>query len=326
MNPVHPQTLFILMPGEVAVKRNSGKEDLPRWFSYPLEKIYAKICFSRRFRDFIYHRKPKAFLIFNVSFVEVLVALLFGRSSPIYSIYQWIPFEYLPWYKRVAYRLVLSRSRVIVVYNSIAEIYIRKFFPTAKVVFQRLWVDTEWFSPLLARMENADDEPYILCPGSHRRNEHLVIEISRKLNMKVIRFSQDRQTIEFYQKHNTENVVFMHDIDFQQMRTLYAGARLVINPVDDTLIPAGITCLIEALSMNCSVVTPGGHSSCGYCDASGQQPFFSVPPLSDVDVWVDMCRRVLDHELRPPVSPRNFAVRYCSPESALVSWNTLIQE
>lgn len=128
MNPVHPHTLFILMPGEVAVKRNSGKEDLPRWFSYPLEKIYAKICFSRRFRDFIYHRKPKAFLIFNVSFVEVLVALLFGRSSPIYSIYQWIPFEYLPWYKRVAYRLVLSRSRVIVVYNSIAEIYISENF------------------------------------------------------------------------------------------------------------------------------------------------------------------------------------------------------
>lgn len=326
MNHVSPNTLFILMPGEVAEERNSGKKDLPRWFSYPLEKIYTRTYFSRRFRDFICYRKPKAFLIFNVSFVEVLVALLFGSSSPIYSVYQWIPFEYLPWYKRVAYRFVLSRSRVIIVYNSIAEAYIKKFFPAAKVIFQRLWVDTEWFSPLLTRTEKTSNEPYILCPGSHRRNEHLVIEISRKLNMKIIRFSQDQKTIEFYRKHNVPNVIFVHDIDFRKMRTLYAGARLVINPVDDTLIPAGITCLIEALSMNCSVVTPDGHSSCGYCDDTGQQPFFSVSPLADVDVWADTCRKILDCELKPPVSPRDFAVRYCSPESALISWKKVIQD
>jgi hypothetical protein len=241
-------------------------------------------------------------------------------AAPICTLYQSWPLDMMPLYKRCAYRAVLRRSAVIVVYDALSEHYIRARFPDKEVVRLGLFTDTEYFAPTGTRIAG---EPFIFCPGNHRRHEDVLVGIAQRTGMPVVRTSVDRQVARFYEGRMGCGVRFEFQAGFGRVRDLYRNAALVINVVDDRYWPVGVTTFCEALSMDKVVITSAGHSSAGYEFPDGMRPYLTVQNAMDVDEWVCRIQQVLKGEVRfdGPRSPRALAQLLCSEQAAVSTWH-----
>jgi hypothetical protein len=317
--------LIFMSPDSRSLRRMSDDcRDNPKWFAYPIVHAGFDVHFRsaaypiRQINHLLIQNNSLSFLVFTVSLPETVLSVIFHKKANICSLFQWIPLEEVPLYKRKSYEAVLSRSRVIVVYDQSSETYIRQRFPSSKILRMGLYVDTVFFSPIASK----NNEPFLLCPGSHRRDEILIVRIAEKLDIPIVRFTQDPKTAEFYRNHAGSKVTLKYKITFQEMRQLYQDALAVINVVDDTQIPAGITCFCEALSMNKMIITPRGHSSSGYKFPDGIQPYLTINNPKNIDEWIERIKQVRSGELEilPNRSPRDLALLMCSKDASVKNW------
>ena len=116
-------------------------------------------------------------------------------------------------------------------------------------------------------------------------------------------------------------------ISFQQLRTLYDDADAVLNVVDDSLWPVGITTFCEALAMDKLVITSGGHSCSGYAFEDGSKPYVTVERSRDVDCWLAAIRSAQRSEgcWISGKGPRDMALRLCSFDAAVENWKSVIR-
>jgi glycosyltransferase involved in cell wall biosynthesis len=313
------EKICILASPDKSKRFNHSGLDVPKWFSLPLEQL-CKTYFTETLPKIRNVSGKKGFLIFNISWREVFVALLYGRWCPICSLFQWVPLEKLSWIKYFCYRIVLKHSKVIVTYNQIAYDYIKKHYPKKKVFFLKLWVDTDFFKPCDSHTSVGR---FLLCPGSHRRNEAMVCKLAKSLGIPIVRFSQDSEAISYYKKNPCDLVDFRYNISYEEMRQLYNDASAVLNIVDDRQIPAGLTCFVESLAMDCTVITPSGHSSAGYQFNNGKKPYYTVSESAGFEEW----KQVIETALEKPITnglARQYAEQYASLEAARKLWHEVL--
>ena len=326
--------LALMRPGQEQLQRTfSNDTSLPRAFAWPIIQAGFDVRFLsgaagqlRQVAAFARQGSPACLLIFTLSLKEFFAAMLFRHRLRICSLFQWIPLGSVPAHKRICYRLVLASSRVIAVYNRIAEGYIRQRFPKVTVARIGLFTDTDYFKPEADR-KGAGDGDFLLCPGSHRRDEGLAIQIARETGLRLVRFSQGASAQRYYAEHKPAMARLESNISFERMRELYARAAAVINVVDDSQLPAGITCFCEALAMNCPVITPAGHSSAGYEFADGSKPYVQIANPADSSEWTGAVRSVLSRRGNwpPGRSPRDLALQMCSAETSAREWGQIKQ-
>jgi glycosyltransferase involved in cell wall biosynthesis len=148
--------------------------------------------------------------------------------------------------RMVLHRQVLPFVQHVVVYGQVQLEYLRANFGRqvpASFVPHRM--DTEFFDP--SRVEAApSQEPYILAIGNDvGRDFETLIEASRGLHTRVVIHTRRR-----IHQPLPPNVTLRSDwISFIDLRMLYAGARLIVMPLHDTVHASGINSLLEAMSM-----------------------------------------------------------------------------
>jgi glycosyltransferase involved in cell wall biosynthesis len=132
-------------------------------------------------------------------------------------------------------------------------------FTAAQTVLTPFMVDTEFFDP------GGEPEPsarQVCAAGLEHRDYATLLEACRDLDAKVViaaasPWSRRRNELDGVALPPNVEVV---SLDLFQLRDLYASSRIVVVPLHDVAFQAGITTILEAMSMSRPVVctqTPG---------------------------------------------------------------------
>ncbi len=116
-------------------------------------------------------------------------------------------------------------------------------------------VDTDFWDP--AKAAPYQGEPYILSVGTEMRNYPLLFEAVRGLDMRVVVKASSAWMRGARASLGTPppNVEILTErLSYVELRDLYAGASVVVVPLQDTPQAAGITTILEAMAMGKCVV------------------------------------------------------------------------
>ena len=301
----------------------------PKWFGFPISKTNYNIYFTRDWWQifrFITKNKTSGFLVFNVDFLEVLICLMSyllpGRVR-ICILYQWVPLEKLSALKRIAYKLVINSSKIILCYSSITIEYLKRIWGKKNYFWIGLFTDTDFFKP---SVKSESINKYFICPGNHLRDEELVLKIVRETGVRIIRYLNDLAVKKFYSENKSKHIEFKNNLSFQEVRSLYNDSLGVLNVVDDSDIPAGITTFCEGLSMNKIVITPSGHSSSGYIFDTGEIPFIKITNSKSLVEWIQAIESVLNKNFQiiETRTPRALAENLVSFKVVNRKWSEIL--
>ena len=319
--------IVILSPSDEQQAQTTARAR-PYWFATP---IFATDGTSR-FHDalagvwsfLVRYRLREDVLYFNVGPVESFLSLLPAWAYPSCALFQWRPLHQQPMLKRWIYWRVLQRSRVLVTYSRDSVEYLRQHFPAKPIIWLGHFIDTEYFSPKALR---SGRDQYFLCVGNHKRNEELLIRIAEATKTPILRVSSEPAVERYHSLHPSPLVRLLRDVSFDSLRELYDAAEIVLNAVDDSEWPVGITSFTEALSMDCLIVTSGGHSCSGYLFDDGSRPYFAVPVAADLDAWLAAisAARCQGRNWARGRGPREMAEQFCSLEAAKATWLEVVR-
>ncbi|MDA8377714.1 MAG: hypothetical protein M0Z50_11800 [Planctomycetia bacterium] len=319
---------ILMRPSPGQLERLGGASPThPQWFAAPLIAAAgdnASFCHSLSAILFsgrsVGGAEPA--LVFNVGRLEAALALIPLRLR-LCSLYQWHPMDQMGAAKRYVYQQLLAKSKVIATYSKITQGELERRFAGKPVRWLGLFTDTDFFDPAKTKVPPGD---FLLCPGDHKRIEHVVSHLAHELGIRVVRFSSGPETATYYSQNPNPLVEVLSGIPFSQVRDLYQSARIVLNVADDRFWPVGITTFCEALAMNKVIVTSGGHSCSGYEFQDGTKPYFTVRDCYDRDEWLRATKSALGQAIpwQGDNSPRRLAEQLCSFESTMVVWGAIL--
>lgn len=152
-----------------------------------------------------------------------------------------------------ALRLLRRRLKVdgwICVTEHQAGLLRRTLGPGARVTSVSQGVDTRFFDS--TGVEPWRDQPYALCVGAEMRDYPLLFEAVRGLDIPIVIKASSawmKSTRRPLAPPPESVEVLERRLSYAELRSLYAGARLVVVPLYDTPQAAGITTILEALAM-----------------------------------------------------------------------------
>lgn len=114
----------------------------------------------------------------------------------------------------------------------------------AKTRFIPHGVDTDFWDPALASANAASD--YVLCVGSHGLNRRLMTDLVRANPDRSFIFVGLRPQLEPF-----ANVRYLYSVSDEELRDLYAGAALMVRPLD---FATANNSVLEALSMGKTIL------------------------------------------------------------------------
>ncbi len=320
--------MIILMSPSVSEKRRIERQnEEPRWFASPIIETDPDTHFSRSWSHLASSMRDKArrtdALVFSVGEIEAFLSLVPTTRLNICSLFQWPYLDLLPSIKRQIYRRLLTKSKVIVTYSQAAEVYLRGMFPNKKIFWMGLFTDTDFFCP---GSNGIPMRKYLLAVGDHLRFEDIIVQIATKLRMPIVRVSNDVRVASFYSANPSALVEMRRGVDFKELRKLYQNAAAVLNVVDDSKWPVGITSFCEALAMNKALITSGRHCCSGYVFDDGSRPYTTIEQPQDVDCWLEGVGGIVREESlwKSGRSPRDLAIKMCSFEQAVRKWKNVV--
>ena len=117
-------------------------------------------------------------------------------------------------------------------------------------------IDMRFFRPQLEAAD-AGQKPYILSVGMEMRDYQLLFAAIRPLDERLIVLASSRWMDDVSQAHGEvppNATILERRLSYEEMRDLYAGAKAVVVPLKDTLQAAGITTILEAMTMRKTVI------------------------------------------------------------------------
>jgi glycosyltransferase involved in cell wall biosynthesis len=138
-------------------------------------------------------------------------------------------------------------SQVICFCRSQADFAVRHLgIPASRVDFIHAQVDSHFFRP-----QNGGGGQYVLSVGQERRDYETLFDAlsGTGINLVVIASSRWSSREQRMRLKGAENVSIQRHISFEELRQLYAGARVVIVPLKDVNYAAGVNTVLEAMAM-----------------------------------------------------------------------------
>ena len=247
---------------------------LPGWFGLPIinsgNNLIFKNSFSLAFvfKNLFNDKTEDVLLCFNPSLSFFIVFLMPLKCSKV-SLYQWRPFNKLSLLKKLAVYCILFNSDKILTYSRVSKRYLEVIFPKKEVKLIDLYTDTEYFN----YVETITKENFILVVGDHKRNEKLIVDLSKILDIKVMRVTRDVNVKTSLKYAESENFKVLYNVSYNRLRELYQKSKLVLIISDSSEIPTGITSLCEALSTGAKVIISKGLSNIYYHDKEFNHEF-----------------------------------------------------
>jgi glycosyltransferase involved in cell wall biosynthesis len=121
-----------------------------------------------------------------------------------------------------------------------------------KVFLTPYGVDVSFWRP-----QAVDEAPLIFAPGRSHRDFDTLAEATAGLDEQVIITAASQHSPREPYRAATGVGLTVRELDYQQLRTHYARARLVVIPLLAVDFPAGITTLLEAMAMGKAVIVAG---------------------------------------------------------------------
>jgi glycosyltransferase involved in cell wall biosynthesis len=181
--------------------------------------------------------------------------------------------------KVLVYRLLRLGRRIdrMLVYSSFQQRFITEQlgFPADRVTLTPFMVDTRFFA---ADQVEAAAEPMVCSAGLEHRDYRTLIDAVRGLDVRVVLAAASP-----WSKHadssagaNLPPNVEVCRLGFADLRQLYADAAVVVMPLHDVEFQAGVTTILEAMSMGKAVIC---SRTAGQTDVIvDQQNGIYVPP------------------------------------------------
>jgi glycosyltransferase involved in cell wall biosynthesis len=170
----------------------------------------------------------------------------------------------------------LFNSLVVVARSQIPPI-LEVGFPESKVTHVFNWVDDDFFSPLHEANGGAGRVTFVACGAENRDYETLRLATAQAPGPTYVFghgfFGAAEQVA--YQEDGTDFVP-MPRVSFQELRQYYGSATAIIVPLNAVQYAAGVTGLVEAMSMGRPVIVTQSPGIKEYC--SGIDGALLVPP------------------------------------------------
>jgi glycosyltransferase involved in cell wall biosynthesis len=131
--------------------------------------------------------------------------------------------------------------------------------PSARVVFTPFMVDSDFFAPDAVQANDA--EPQICAVGLERRDYPTLLKAVEGLPTKVVIAAASpwsKRSDSTQGQDIPANVEVRRFTQFE-LRQLYADSRFLVMPLEDVEFQAGITAILEAMSMQRAVVCSRTH-------------------------------------------------------------------
>ena len=142
-------------------------------------------------------------------------------------------------------------SHLICVCHSQYDYAINKLgVPASKVEFVYDKVDHHFFHPL-----SVDVDDYILAVGREQRDYETLLQAISGTGLKLVVVASSPWSTYQTKLQDAERVTVLRNIPYQDLRDLYARARLVVIPLVDVDYAAGVNSLLEAMAMGKAVIT-----------------------------------------------------------------------
>lgn len=153
-------------------------------------------------------------------------------------------------FKQTLFRLwPLHRSftHVVCLCRAQAEYAVQEMgLPETAVTFIPDKVDHRFFRPTATWIEG----DYILAVGQEQRDYQTLLQAVAGTGLKLVIVASSLWSEDIALPENVAaNVTVLHNISSQQLRTLYAKARLVVTPLFDVPYAAGVNAVLEAMAM-----------------------------------------------------------------------------
>ncbi len=185
------------------------------------------------------------------------------------------------------HRQVLPWAQHVVVYGTVQLEYLRgQFGDRVPASFIPHRIDTDFFDPNRVT-PSVGKEPYVFAVGNDvGRDFETLVEACRGLPAQVVIHTKRK-----IQQPLPPNVTVRSDwVSFSGLRALYAGARLVVMPLHDTVHASGINSLLEAMAMGRHVIV---SASRGVRDYVRDGATATVVPTGDAAALHQAMRRHL---------------------------------
>jgi len=121
--------------------------------------------------------------------------------------------------------------------------------PASRVHFVHNTVDHRFFRPI-----KVETEPYILAVGQEQRDYMTLLRALAGTGLKLIVVASSPWSTSQIEIDKVGEVQVLSHIPYQELRSLYARARLVVVPLYEVNYAAGVSVLLEAMAMAKPVV------------------------------------------------------------------------
>lgn len=121
--------------------------------------------------------------------------------------------------------------------------------PASQVHFIYNTVDQRFFRPI-----KAETEPYLLAVGQEQRDYMTLLRALAGTGLKLIVVASSPWSTSQIEIDKIGEVQVLSHIPYQELRSLYARARLVVVPLHEVDYAAGVSVLLEAMAMAKPVV------------------------------------------------------------------------
>ena len=143
-------------------------------------------------------------------------------------------------------------------------------FPQSKIVHVFNWVDDKFFTPIDDTRDRANHVTFVAC-GAENRDYETLLRATKIAKRKTYVFGHGffRPTAEITKQEDGSSFVPMPRVSFEQLREYYNSATAIVLPLNAVQYAAGVTGLVEAMSMGRPVIvtrSPGIEEYCSIID------------------------------------------------------------
>ncbi len=176
----------------------------------------------------------------------------------------------------------------------------RKFrLPAQRTGYCQVGVDAEFFAPadvaadapIAPDVRAAATSPYVVVAGDQQRDEALAAKAVQGTGLRLVRLTQEPGTQRFWERHVAAGpagppVFCRAGLTIAEVRYLYRRAVCVLNLVDNSWQPAGLTVAKEAMACGTPLVMSSGITTrelLGFRRSFREEPFLELESLDDAD-------------------------------------------
>jgi glycosyltransferase involved in cell wall biosynthesis len=176
----------------------------------------------------------------------------------------------LPVHKTFSHLICISSSQVEYAKNVLR-------FPETNVSFIYANIDQNFYKPI-----QLESEDFILSVGKEQRDYQTLLKAIAGTDIKLVVVASSPWSSNEVKIENRDQVSVLSNIPYEELKSLYAKARMVIVPLHDVDYAAGVTTLLEAMAMGKPVIVSNTKGLSDYILHDETGVYFT--PMDDLEL------------------------------------------